>query len=821
MTLSTMEKDKRYLLRQALFEKIADDHEIQLLAKKLNIQISEKSVQAILKVEDPELEFLAVDEISKEISELAISEFGFDHSWFVDNGESYACKKQLGDLRNALEVLAIQMCSRDDGGAYCICPGAATVELLEYIRGRKQEKPGLIEIIRSEDISRFFDRMLNPDSLEKIPLEDIKSLNSDFAKALRLMLSLGEFNYPFRTDLGFRNRRQREILERVGIREIIRKHWSHGLEDCPSLPMTEILFFYPELWSVVKGTVDLRRVHKALNGCLGLDDFYQLRDYYLSKHEVSGLSCFSWFPEIVEAEQDSINWTYLSRNASIDWTESRIRSWSELIDFQALSGNHSVRWTKELIQEYRDEWHWGRLSLNETVPWDADLLHSFEERLDWDKLSENDALPWSEELLDKFADKWKWRKHEKENDYRLESGVYHKSWRAYGLSSNEGIKWTPELLTKHEKQLDSWALAAKGRLDANCVRHLFSDLHECRTSHDYRAKYSDYTDDIYSVSLSGWHLLFGNPNASIDASLLDEIYQMQFKATPNIAVRGQRWTGPILVSALDVLFPGRYRNGTKLNFDVGLTECIERGNTWGKVLVKSALSQLSSSSLDFGRNQVEREFAPLLSDIRSFLRTRRTELFDLKLSLQRQNRELLKDEIELKKVWYELIGHTDFEESMDYLKKRDTDLSIAEAQLALFVIHCRCEQTITGILNLQRFGLSPYYGKVHFKNYADIADALKANEELDNAETEIFRLKWKFSDTLKRSAAFFILREYNHRWQPVERNAGNSTYTTIAEVIFLPEPSTVEELLCSVLKSLGFKPDENFNLSSHERLEYW
>jgi hypothetical protein len=824
---SFMEKSKHHLLREAILEKILTDSDIHRLRKKFDVEFNEASLQLIFSDEDPILGFLAKTEFSKEISIFCIAEHGYDHQWLAEDGSFIEWNERDNALHRAQSAFARKR-TIQDGGISCIRPesSAASLEqskLIEFIKGRKESANAVFEFISSRDISTFFERIFNPESSERVTHEEIESRNSKFSKALKLIIPEWQKDWRARFDKG-----QKENWEGIGIQELIRKYWHLGLKNSPVLPIGEILFFFPKLWSIVKESVEIKNVYKALNGCLGLDDFYLLRNY-VDIGELYGLPCFSWFPEIIEAEQDSICWADFSRNENVEWTETIIRTWADKIDFQNLSSNRSVRWTKDLIRDYEGEWNWEKLCQNESVPWNADLIKCFEERIAWPQLSGNKSLPWTGELLDEFSFKWIWKKQKTDHAYftgNWHKGNWHETvshsasdhWGALNISSNSGIEWTPDLLTKYESQLDVWALAAKGKLDTSCVRCLFDKLHEHRPAFKYRAKFSDWSDDIYRVSLTGWHLLFLNEHASIDASVLNDIHSMQFTRTPDMAIRSQSWDSEKRTSnVLELLFPKRYEDGIRLKFDVNLADCVENANTWGSVLMKYAIR---GDTMIFGNENIERQFAPLLLDIRAQLNTRRHELFDFKIKVWEQQRELLKDELALKEIWRDLMSHVDFGEALQYLRQRDADLSVAEIWLSLFVITCRYRMTIGFcgnyyfLIDFQDLGIT-FFRRDIFKPYEDVAHELKSIIQSGNNSTE-YSLHHENRCALCKLTAHKIFREYFQRWQTHDRiDPRRDEYRTISEAVLLPTKLDLDELLGSTLKSLGLSLKEDFGISAH------
>src|SRR5690606_19720070 len=70
-------------------------------------------------------------------------------------------------------------------------------------------------------------------------------------------------------------------------------------------------------------------------------------------------------------------------------------------DWTELSGNRYIEWSEELIDRYADKWDWSwrGISLNHSIPWTQSLLKRYSDKLDWYALLDNSSVPWSYELL--------------------------------------------------------------------------------------------------------------------------------------------------------------------------------------------------------------------------------------------------------------------------------------------------------------------------------------------------------------------------------------------------------------------------------------
>ena len=171
------------------------------------------------------------------------------------------------------------------------------------------------------------------------------------------------------------------------------------------------------------------------------------------------------------------------------------------------------------------------------------------------------------------------------------------------------------------------------------------------------------------------------------------------------------------------------------------------------------------------------------------------------------------------------MSHVDFGEALQYLRKRDADLSVAEIWLSLFVITCRYRMTIGFCGNyypsadfFEDLGITffgPYFRPDKFKPYEDVAHELKSIIQSGNNSTEN-SLHHENHCALYRLTAHKIFREYFERWKTHDRiHPRRSEYRTISEAVLLPTKLDLDELLGSILKSLGLRLKEDFGISAH------
>jgi hypothetical protein len=825
-----MKEDNYGMFRQVIFEKISTDEDIKLLGKKLNIEISQKSIGLVLQKGDWALDFLAKTEITEEISNFCIAEHGYCHRWLCDEGGHFGWAKDLVSRDSARITFANKSIFKN-GGGYCIPKSGEDYELVDYIRGRKESKNNIIEFIHLEDIAIFFERVFDSLSAEKVPIEDIKNPESQISKALKIII------YPISSITnGYQEFSENLWNNGLNLQKFINKYWAAGLKDSPVLDLPSLLVHCPELWQLCEerideGRIDVSHFYKSMRGSMGLEEYRRCMKRRSWIVDCCALN-FEWFPDIVNDEHSSIDWKCLSANNHINWTEHLIREWSRKIDFKLLSQNSSVAWTLDLILEYESYWDWSALSANESVPWDSGLISAFSESIDWAELSANSSLPWSNNLLKEFENNWVWSNprevvslaHGRWREVVKNTRFSHPPWRAKwrpnsfmktgpwggkSISTNTGILWNPELLCGYEDRLDIWALSANATLNSDCIRFLFKRLFECRPAFRYTAKFSDFSPDHYIVSLTGWHLLFLNEYACIDASLLDEIYDLDFKRTPDEAVDCQEWQPPVTSSALDLLLDVRYNRATALNFAVDFADCINRSETWGTRLVKHALQ---GNPARYGCANHERRYKLLLSDVRAFLNNRRNELFELKVSTWDMKTELRKEELALKVIWKEFCECTEFHESIELLESRVSGLSAAEAWLAMFVIICRFDRTVRSPNYMNRFGFRTSSGNFRFpdnrkwfNDFSDISEAISGVS--DHSHLKVASIRVSSNEALAKTKARELLRNYWESWSLCSKSKTPQTLHTIAEVVYQTHPTRLDELLKSTLTSYGLQQD--------------
>ena len=107
---------------------------------------------------------------------------------------------------------------------------------------------------------------------------------------------------------------------------------------------------------------------------------------------------------------ESFNWSLLSKNRNIMWSDHVINLLENNLKWDTLSWNTAIPWTSELIEKHLDKIEWFLLSRNEGILFDTEMIEKFSNKLKFKYLSENKSIQWSEYLLNKFEDKWDWDK---------------------------------------------------------------------------------------------------------------------------------------------------------------------------------------------------------------------------------------------------------------------------------------------------------------------------------------------------------------------------------------------------------------------------
>jgi hypothetical protein len=165
--------------------------------------------------------------------------------------------------------------------------------------------------------------------------------------------------------------------------------------------------------------------------------------------------------ELLTFEQ--VDWECLSANSKIGWDLSFIAQNMAKINFKSLSHNVGVQWSFNFLEEYKDKWDWQNLSQNPQLPWSEELIERYLDKWDWVSLSFNKGIPWSIELVEKYFDKWSWTGLCTNPSFPWSVSLIEKymnwvDWGRFagsslGLSKNEGLNWSLQLLRRYK---DKW-----------------------------------------------------------------------------------------------------------------------------------------------------------------------------------------------------------------------------------------------------------------------------------------------------------------------------------------------------------------------------
>ena len=132
-------------------------------------------------------------------------------------------------------------------------------------------------------------------------------------------------------------------------------------------------------------------------------------------------------PYLLANYSDEWDWMSISRNESIDWSNTLIRDFGDQLDWGCLSENESLPWSKSFIRKYQQRWAWWILSSNEALPWDEELIREHFDRWEWSGTNSvwgNNGIKWTKPLIEGVI-----------------SGPV--SVNEEGLARNRAVDWTP------------------------------------------------------------------------------------------------------------------------------------------------------------------------------------------------------------------------------------------------------------------------------------------------------------------------------------------------------------------------------------------
>ncbi|MAX71891.1 MAG: hypothetical protein CMC76_12475 [Flavobacteriaceae bacterium] len=186
----------------------------------------------------------------------------------------------------------------------------------------------------------------------------------------------------------------------------------------------------------------------------------------------------NWSKNIINSVKHSWDWTDLSSNNSIRWDSDLIDFFINHIDFKSLSSNTNVDWSDTLIKKYFDKWC-------------------------WNSLSGNPSLPWSFQFISKFENKWIWKDYTALEYFNFDKEILP------SISSNKGILWDKELLSKYIDKIDLWIISRIGKLTNESIRLFKNHLNR---SEKIGVKTHDWSDwrEHENIYVNGWENLAQN-----------------------------------------------------------------------------------------------------------------------------------------------------------------------------------------------------------------------------------------------------------------------------------------------------------------------
>lgn len=109
-------------------------------------------------------------------------------------------------------------------------------------------------------------------------------------------------------------------------------------------------------------------------------------------------------------------------------------------------------WNTEQLDNFINQLNWNEISINSNIKWSSKLIEKFENKLNFGDygLTSNESIPFTPELIEKYKNKWDWT----------------------FLTDNSQIPWTIDLLEKYQ---DYWAWESyefAGNLGLSLNRHL-------------------------------------------------------------------------------------------------------------------------------------------------------------------------------------------------------------------------------------------------------------------------------------------------------------------------------------------------------------
>ena len=217
--------------------------------------------------------------------------------------------------------------------------------------------------------------------------------------------------------------------------------------------------------------------------------------------------------ELIKKYEKNLDWTFISQNPNIKWTEDLINEFKDNWNWCELSENEYLPWSEDFINKYRNKfkvennkWQYNNaqffyfgflknkgipqtqkmietfiddpdfysVAVNENMPWNKDLikkfwseLKCFESSSRWPYLSLNTKINWSPEILEEYYNNWDWNNLSNNPSLPWSEDFiykYNNKWNWNNLSNNRGINWTIELIEKFSDKWDYCSLGMNPKL---------------------------------------------------------------------------------------------------------------------------------------------------------------------------------------------------------------------------------------------------------------------------------------------------------------------------------------------------------------------
>lgn len=296
-------------------------------------------------------------------------------------------------------------------------------------------------------------------------------------------------------------------------------------------------------YKVVNGEYD--KTYTSGNDCYNLKgQSYRVSPFQRS---LSSSSSVQWSIELIEVFSNNWDWSNLSSNASIPFTAELITHFADKWNWRRLSQNRGVKWDKALVELFESTVNMDGLAINPSVDWESVLPFlkksaKFSNRIPWDVIATNSGL--TREVVEKgypFVRRGEYdnriglfrqtnpqqkepklaAQYESARDFYREEAPGFTLWTKPSLSSNPGLEWTDDLLSRNLLKLDFWMIALKGKISSALVIKYAAFFDEVRYVYSTYTKHSDWgTYQVYHFH-TGWHNLAFNPNFTIDQPLLE------------------------------------------------------------------------------------------------------------------------------------------------------------------------------------------------------------------------------------------------------------------------------------------------------------